>query len=97
MKVKIIKVDTTYQDPDSLVELFDQYRMFYKQESDIASAKKFISDRINNNDSTIFVACDENTNNAIGFVQLYPSFTYEYRKKGVAKKLIDQAHMLWDC
>ncbi|CAB1064316.1 Acetyltransferase, GNAT family [Olavius sp. associated proteobacterium Delta 1] len=52
--------------------LFDLYRQFYKCESDLDLAKEFIADRINNNESVIFVAIEGNS--AKGFIQLYPSF-----------------------
>ncbi len=52
--------------------LFDLYRQFYQCEPDFELAKNFISERIQNSESTIFVADD---NGKIkGFVQLYPSY-----------------------
>ncbi|MES2374649.1 MAG: GNAT family N-acetyltransferase [Bacteroidota bacterium] len=53
--------------------LFDQYRIFYKQSSDIPAAKQFITDRIQQNDSAIFVAFRDGK--MIGFTQLYPIFS----------------------
>jgi len=52
--------------------LFDLYRQFYECESDPELATDFISARIRNGESKIFVAMDRAT--AVGFVQLYPSF-----------------------
>ena len=52
--------------------LFDLYRQFYECEPDIELANRFISDRITNNESRIFVAMEGSE--AMGFVQLYPSF-----------------------
>ena len=52
--------------------LFDLYRQFYECESDLELAKGFITDRINNNESVIFIAIEGDS--ARGFVQLYPSF-----------------------
>jgi len=63
----------TVNDIDSLVELFDLYRIFYHQNSNINGAKEFIKDRLSNEESVIFIAFD--ANNPIGFVQLYPSFS----------------------
>ncbi|HEX3024937.1 MAG TPA: GNAT family N-acetyltransferase [Chitinophagaceae bacterium] len=60
-------------DVKKIAILFDGYRMFYKQSSDIVEAKKFISDRINKNESVIFLAEENNT--ALGFTQLYPIFS----------------------
>ena len=52
--------------------LFDLYRQFYKCRPDQDLAVKFISERIKNNESVIFVAATED--GLKGFVQLYPSF-----------------------
>jgi GNAT superfamily N-acetyltransferase len=59
--------------PGLLSGLFDQYRVFYNQPSDIPAAKKFITERIQQNDSTIFVAFRDGK--MIGFTQLYPIFS----------------------
>lgn len=69
----------TLNDLDPLTELFDLYRMFYQQKSDINGAKAFIKDRLSNEESVIFIALDQN--NPIGFVQLYPSFSSVNMKK----------------
>ena len=61
-------------DIESVSQLFDGYRVYYKQLSDIALAKGFISDRLTQGDSAIFVAEDLNSN-LLGFVQLYPIFS----------------------
>ena len=52
--------------------LFDLYRQFYECDADIKLATQFISDRITNDESVIFIARENNT--AVGFVQLYASF-----------------------
>lgn len=61
--------------PDNISEiarLFDLYRQFYECEPDIELAEEYISERILNKESTIFIA---NDNSEIrGFVQMYPSF-----------------------
>ncbi len=61
----------TIQDLTQLSVLFDEYRIFYKCKSDVENCKHFLSQRINNSDSVIFVAksADEVL---MGFVQLYP-------------------------
>jgi len=69
MKIK----KATIEDLDVLVPLFDAYRMFYKQDSDKAAAHKFLKDRLEKNQSTIFIACSENQ--ALGFTQLYPIYS----------------------
>jgi len=91
---------------DLLVPLFDGYRIFYKQSSDLKKARQFLKDRLNENDSIIFIAFD-NEMNAIGFTQLYPTFSSvsmrslhvlndlyvdsNYRSKGVGQALLEYA------
>ncbi|MEH7253569.1 GNAT family N-acetyltransferase [Neobacillus niacini] len=95
----------TINELNSLTELFDSYRVFYHQESNLESARKFLKDRLVNEDSVVFIAYDEG--NPIGFVQLYPSFSSvsmkkswvlndlfvneTARKKGFGEKLIKKA------
>lgn len=55
-----------------IARLFDLYRQFYDCEPDPDTARSFISDRIHNAESDIFVALDRQA--AKGFVQMYPSF-----------------------
>jgi ribosomal protein S18 acetylase RimI-like enzyme len=56
-----------------IIPLFDGYRVFYKMESDIDAAAKFLKDRIKRQESIIFAAYD--SNQAVGFVQLYYTFS----------------------
>ncbi|MFM7429148.1 MAG: GNAT family N-acetyltransferase [Flammeovirgaceae bacterium] len=65
---------------ESLAILFDQYRVFYKKDSDIVAAKKFLSERIEKNESVIFVSFDEE-NGMTGFTQLYPLFSSTRMKR----------------
>jgi len=97
----------TIKDLDLITPLFDLYRQFYKQSSDPDSAKEFLCARIDNNESVIFWALDENNISGMGFVQLYPIFTSvgmkrlwllndlyvhtDYRKKGVGEALMEKA------
>lgn len=67
------------KDLDALAILFDQYRQFYQQPSDIALAKHFIGERMHNHESIILVAEQEST--LIGFCQLYPTFCSVEAKK----------------
>ena len=72
MTSSAIRPATTH-DLAELATLFDAYRQFYEQPSDIELANNFIADRLNHQDSVIFVA--ENNHQAlIGFCQIYPSF-----------------------
>lgn len=61
-------------DTEMVAPLFDAYRQFYQQVSDLPLALAFIGERLSLNESVIFVAEDEQRR-ALGFVQLYPSFT----------------------
>ena len=70
----------TIEDVISLSFLFDSYRVFYNKLSDPEGAKFFLSERINNAESVILVA--ENEEQAtIGFVQLYPLFSSTRMKR----------------
>ncbi|MEF3073790.1 GNAT family N-acetyltransferase [Methylobacter sp. Wu1] len=60
-------------DIDALAPLFDSYRQFYGRESDIRAAREFLLARFNHGESAVFIAHDANA--AIGFAQLYPSFS----------------------
>ena len=55
-----------------VAKLFDLYRQFYEQVSDIHLAHTYIQARIERNESVIIVA--EMENRAIGFCQMYPTF-----------------------
>jgi ribosomal protein S18 acetylase RimI-like enzyme len=69
-----MQIKRIYPEEAGLVNsLFDQYRQFYKQPSDIILAEKFIKDRLSNNESVIFVAL--NGNIPVGFTQLYPQYS----------------------
>jgi ribosomal protein S18 acetylase RimI-like enzyme len=60
-------------DLDSLVPLFDAYRQFYRYPTDPDRARRFLLDRLEHNQSVIFLALDGAA--AVGFTQLYPSFS----------------------
>ncbi|WP_299777644.1 GNAT family N-acetyltransferase [uncultured Formosa sp.] len=97
------------EDVKSVSELFNDYRVFYKKESDLERAENFLIKRIENKDSEIFIAENEN-NKLVGFVQLYPLFSStrmeklwllndlfvspKYRNKGVSINLIENAKQL---
>ncbi len=61
-------------DLDQLAPLFDAYRQFYDQPSDLNRTRQFLSDRLSYNESLLLIAQDEE-GAAIGFVKLYPSFS----------------------
>jgi GNAT superfamily N-acetyltransferase len=63
----------TLADLNLLVPLFDAYRQFYRKPADPERARRFLSERIEHHQSVIFLAFDGAA--AIGFTQLYPSFS----------------------
>ncbi len=64
----------TINDLDILVELFDGYRQFYQQASDIDAGKAFLRERLQQQQSVIFLATDDK-GEGLGFTQLYPTFS----------------------
>lgn len=60
-----------------VTDLFDKYRVFYKQQPDIERAEKFIQTRLDSNESVIFVALADEQDKTIpvGFTQLYPTYS----------------------
>jgi GNAT superfamily N-acetyltransferase len=96
------------QDLNYLAVLFDDYRTFYKQDSNIEAAKRFLKQRMVKDDSIIYIAYDNDE--AIGFTQLYPLFSSvsmkpmyilndlfvssTYRGQGVGEALINRAKQL---
>ena len=105
MTLEIIKIDSTQA--DLVFDLFDKYRVFYKQQFDIELAKNFIQTRLDNNESVIFVAVVDEISKPVGFTQLYAKYSSaravknwilndlyvdkEYRKQGIGEKLIKTA------
>jgi GNAT superfamily N-acetyltransferase len=61
------------KDIDQLSVLLDKYRIFYKQKSDVDSAKSFLKKRRKRKESVIFVA--EERKDLVGFTQLFPIFS----------------------
>ena len=54
-------------------ELFDAYRVFYEQDSDLQHSRAFLERRFQNNDSVVFLALDGEI--PVGFTQLYKTFS----------------------
>ena len=88
-----------------LANLFNQYRIFYGEETDIQAAKDFLTSRFKNKDSVILIA-HENSQMG-GFIQLYSSFSSvgmqkiwilndlfvdtDFRRQNVARNLMEAA------
>lgn len=71
MAIKITRA--TAEDVPLVTPLFNAYRMFYGKHSDIGAAGDFLTARLQNNQSVVFMAMDGDK--AIGFTQLYPIFS----------------------
>lgn len=64
----------TIHDLDLVAPLFDAYRVFYGQPTDIARATQFLRERFQHHDSVVLLALD-GEGEGVGFVQLYPMFS----------------------
>jgi ribosomal protein S18 acetylase RimI-like enzyme len=95
----------TIEDLEGVSNLFNFYRVFYQQTSDIEGAKTYIKKRLESKDSVIFVVKDKQK--YVGFTQLYPTFSSismkrawilndlyvdaEARKQGIGELLLYKA------
>jgi ribosomal protein S18 acetylase RimI-like enzyme len=70
----VVRRATPREDEERIAILFDSYRQFYDQTSDLRLAREFIHDRLNAGESVILIA-ESPTREALGFVQLYPCFS----------------------
>lgn len=98
-------VRATPEHLDVATELFDGYRTFYGQTSDLRGAQTFLQERMERDESVLFMAMDGDM--GLGFTQLYPLFSSvsmgslwllndlyvapEARKRGVGAALLERA------
>jgi len=98
-------VQATINELEELAAIFDQYRVFYKQESNVAEARSFLFDKFEHRESVIFLA--KTDERIVGFTQLYPSFSSismqrswilndlfvasDYRQHGIGRLLLHKA------
>lgn len=89
-----------------VVPLFNAYREFYNQPSDLEQAEQFLKERLQKGESIIFLAYLDAQ--PVGFVQLFPIFSSvamkkafllndlfvaeHARKQGVAMRLIEECY-----
>jgi GNAT superfamily N-acetyltransferase len=89
-------------DLPAVSELFDKYRQCQGKPADLAACQKFLRDRFNHAESTVFVASLSEV--PVGFARLYPSFSstalarvfilndlyvaQQYRRAGVGTALL---------
>jgi GNAT superfamily N-acetyltransferase len=92
-------------DLEVIVPLFDGYRRFYGQPSELDRVRAFLKERLARGDAVLLIA--EADGRALGFTQLYPSFSsvsmapifilndlfvvLEARRSGVARRLLEAA------
>jgi GNAT superfamily N-acetyltransferase len=72
-------IRATIEHVDHIAPLFDKYRQFYKAASDLDGSARFIRERLEKNESVIFLALERD--NALGFAQLYPVFASVQMKR----------------
>src|ERR1044072_2968662 len=93
------------EDIDQLAKLFDLYRMFYRQPSNVAACREFLLERLQRNESVILIAVKDG--NVVGFIQFYPLFSSvglqktwllndvyvqeKERQHGIGKMLLNEA------
>lgn len=103
MKTRVRQADV--EDVDALVPLFDAYRRFYDQPSDLSRARNWLRARIGANESVVLLA--ERDGHAVGFAQLYPMYSSvqtsriwvlndlyvspDQRRLGIARALLNRA------
>ena len=91
---------------EEVAKLFNQYRIFYDMPSAPEACKDFIQNRIEKEESVIFIAINEG-GETTGFTQLYPSFCsvelkpilylYDlyvaphFRREGIGKALMQRS------
>jgi len=75
MKIAIRRIDS--HGVELVAGLFDRYRAFYRQPSDIELARQYIQARLDRHESIIFLAMVEEEGKSIpaGFTQLYPNYS----------------------
>lgn len=95
----------TLEDIDALTEMFNQYLLFYKKNASLEEQKKYLYERLKNEEAIVFLAIDTH-HKPVGFALLYITFSSlllnkivilndlyvdsNLRKNGFAKKLIEE-------
>ncbi len=103
--IEIRKADLN--DIEQLSSLFNLYRLFYRQESDVKACSDFLFERLSKHESVIIIAIKDNE--IVGFIQFYPLFSSvslqktwllndvyvkeTQRKHGIGRMLLDEAKL----
>ncbi len=93
------------KDLQNAIVIFDLYRQFYGNQTDLKLAENFLKDRLKSRDSLFLLAQESETSVAAGFIQVYPTWSsisvsrtwllndlyvaQDFRRHGVAKQLLD--------
>ncbi len=102
----MLKIQRAQQvDAERVAPLFDAYRVFYDQESDLQEGKAFLDERLAKKESAVFMAIWEEQ--VIGFTQLFTTYSSvslqpfyilndlyvlpEFRGKGIGEELLKTA------
>jgi ribosomal protein S18 acetylase RimI-like enzyme len=72
MTLELLRADASRV--DQVADLFDAYRGFYGQPANLPQSRQFLAERLTRDESVIFYVQDA-SGQALGFVQLYPSFS----------------------
>lgn len=104
MDIEIKKINSS--ENEIITELFNKYRIFYKQ-SNIELAKTYTKERLEKNEAQIYAAFKKENLKPIGFTLLYPKRSFvstkknwhigylfveiDQRKKGIAQRLLNTA------
>jgi len=72
MTLELLRADASRV--DQVAGLFDAYRSFYGQPANLPQSRQFLAERLARDESVIFYVQDA-SGQALGFVQLYPSFS----------------------
>lgn len=108
LPLSVAVVSTPGADLDAVAVLFDRYRVFYGQVSDLALAKQFLNQRVIQQQSIILIA--KMADFKVGFAQIYPTFSSvhccrtwvlndlyldeEYRGLGIGRAILKQIIVL---
>ena len=101
-------IQATLTHLNQVAQLFNQYRIFYRQTPNLEGATKFIKDRLTKQDTIILIAFAEEK--PVGFTQLFHSFSSvsmqplfilndlfvneDYRKQGYGVALLNEAKVV---
>jgi len=70
--VKILRAVASHV--DALVPLFDAYRVFYRQASDLAKARRYVAERLSDTEASVFFLALQR-HEAVGFTRLFGTYS----------------------